>query len=126
MDIPGGATLVRLGETDLMVTDPDQDVRGRKVVDTDGHEIGTVEDLLIDDTEQKVRMIGVRHGGFLGIGATHYLIPVDAVRSVTPEEVRIDRGRSRLSDAPGYDPHLERYPADFHDLYGWWGYPPYW
>jgi sporulation protein YlmC with PRC-barrel domain len=74
-----GATLVNLGDTGLTVADPNADVRGRAVVDHNGEEIGKVDDLLIDDRERRVRFLRVGHGGFLGIGASHFLVPVDAV-----------------------------------------------
>jgi sporulation protein YlmC with PRC-barrel domain len=121
-----GSTLRRLSETDLTISDPQADVRGRKVVDAAGEDIGKVDDLLVDDAETRVRMLLVEHGGFLGIGADHFLVPVDAVTSVTDDEVRIDRERSRLTDTPGYDPAVARRPDYYGDVYGWWGFDPYW
>lgn len=67
-----GSTLHMLGDTDLTVADPRADVRGRNVVDAEGEDIGKVDDLLVDDSEAKVRMLRVEHGGFLGIGAAHF------------------------------------------------------
>jgi sporulation protein YlmC with PRC-barrel domain len=93
MTAPTGDTLVPLSESTLTVSDPRADVRGRKVVDATGEEVGTVDDLLVDDAEVKVRMLRVKHGGFLGIGADHFLIPVDAISSVTDDAVHIDRER---------------------------------
>jgi sporulation protein YlmC with PRC-barrel domain len=49
------AALLRLSDTDLKVADSTEDIRGRKVVDKDGKEIGDVDDLMIDDFERKVR-----------------------------------------------------------------------
>jgi len=126
MSAPTGDTLLRLNETDLTVADPRSDVRERTVVDADGQEIGTVDDLLVDDSEHRVRFLRVRHGGFLGIGAEHFLVPVDAVSEVTDEAVHIDRDRSRLTDVPVYDPQVENAPEYYGGLYGWWGYPAYW
>ena len=126
MSTAEGSTLVALGETDLTVADPGADVRGRKVLDADGEEIGKVDDLLVDDTEAKVRMLRVKHGGILGIGAEHFLVPVDAVSSVTEDAVHIDRERSRLTDIPGYDPEMAQNAAYYDDVYGWWGYPTFW
>lgn len=126
MSAPTGDTLVRLNETTLTVADPRTDVRERKAVDAEGEEIGTVDDLLVDDAEHRVRFLRVRHGGFLGIGAEHFLVPVDAVSKVTDDAVHIDRDRSRLTDVPGYDPEVEDDPAYYGGVYGWWGYPAYW
>lgn len=125
MSAPTPDTLVRLSETTLTVSDPRADVRGRTVVDPDGEEAGTVDDLLVDSGETKVRFLRVRHGGFLGIGAEHFLVPVEAVTQVTDDAVHIERERSRLSDVPGYDPDVEQDPGYYAGLYGWWGYPGY-
>lgn len=126
MDVSDGSTLQSLSEANLTVADSQADVRGRKVVDAEGEDIGKVDDLLVDDAEVKVRMLRVKHGGFLGIGADHFLVPVDAVTSVTEDAVRIDRDRSRLTDVPGYDPDVADQPTNYGDIYGWWGYPAYW
>ncbi len=120
------ANLYRLSDTYQTVSDPEADVRGRKVVDSNGEEIGTVDDLLIDDEENKVRMLRVGEGGFLGLGKQHFLVPVDAVASIDPERVHIDRDRGRLGDVPIYDPDLAADPEYYGQLYGWWGFPPYW
>lgn len=123
-----GATgrLLRLSQTDQTIADPDADVRGRTAVDRDGEEIGTIDDLLIDAEEKRVRFLRIRSGGFLGIGKEDVLVPVDAVASAAPDVVRIDEARARLSDAPGYDPEVTYDDRYYQDLYGWWGYGPYW
>ncbi|MBW3622180.1 MAG: PRC-barrel domain-containing protein [Armatimonadetes bacterium] len=119
------ATLVKLSGTTLTLTDPAEDVRGRKVVDQAGEEVGEVDDLLIDDREHKVRFLQVSSGGFLGLGATQFLIPVDAVTRVTEEAVHIDQARERLTGAPRYKPDVvdTRYAGE---VYGYYGYPPFW
>jgi len=122
----GTGNLVALSETGLTVADPRADVRRHKVVDAGGEEVGVVDDLLVDDEESKVRMLRVKHGGFLGIGADHFLVPVDAVASVTDDAVHIDRDRSRLTDVPGYDPEVSYDPTYYGGVYGFWGYPGYW
>ena len=123
-DTPGN--LYRLSETYQTVADPAADVRGRHVVDSDGEEIGTVEDLLVDDEENRVRFLRIGQGGFLGIGKQHFLVPVDAVASVDSDRVHIDRDRARLADVPAYDPELAENEDYYSTVYGWWGYPPYW
>lgn len=126
MAAPTDASLVRLSETGHTVSDPKVDVRGRRVLDREGEQVGTVDDLLVDQGELRVRFLRVEHGGILGIGAQHYLVPVDAVSEITEDAVRIDRERERLTDVPGYDPELAEDPAYYGGLYGWWGYPAYW
>ena len=126
MAAPTDDTLVPLSESTLTVADPRADVRGRTVLDADGEEVGRVDDLLVDSGESKVRFLRVEHGGFLGIGADHFLVPVEAVRQVTDEAVHLERERARLSDVPGYDPEVAEQPDYYGGVYGWWGYPGYW
>ncbi|SOC50088.1 PRC-barrel domain-containing protein [Blastococcus aggregatus] len=118
-------TLHELGDTDQTVADPDDDVRGRVVVDRDDQEVGRVDGLLIDDG-RRVRFLRVAEGGLLGFLATHYLVPVEAVVAVDPDCVRIDTQRSGMTDVPGYDPELATLPTYYGTVYGWWGVPPYW
>jgi hypothetical protein len=40
--------------------------------------------------------------------------------------VIIGRNRSRLQDVPGYHPELADDREYCDQIYGWWGYPPYW
>jgi sporulation protein YlmC with PRC-barrel domain len=119
-----GANLVRLSDTGRTVADPAADVRGRDVVDVHGDEVGRVDDLLVDDEEGRVQMLRVERGGFLGIGAERFLVPVAAVTEVTADAVRIDRERSRLTDVPGYDPDIEDVADGYDGYYGWWGFAP--
>jgi sporulation protein YlmC with PRC-barrel domain len=119
-------TLYPLSETDQTVADPEADVRGRTVVDRHGDEVGRVDDLLIDDREKKVRFLRIAEGGFLGMGTSHYLVPVDAVVSVDENRVHIDRERGGMSDVPLYDPELAERTDYYATVYGWWGAPPFW
>jgi sporulation protein YlmC with PRC-barrel domain len=116
--------LIKLGDTGRTVADPEADVRSRKVVDSNGEDIGSVDDLLIDE-EAKVRFLRVGAGGFLGIGEQHFLVPVDAVEKIEPDRVHIDRDRARLNKVPIYDPLTDDL-AYYENVYGWWGVAPYW
>jgi sporulation protein YlmC with PRC-barrel domain len=118
-------TLVRLSDTDLTVADRADDIRGRDVLDMAGEQLGEVDDLFIDGRERKVRFLQVASGGFLGLGTTKFLIPVDAIMRVTEDAVYISQSRERVAVAPAYDPTLvdERYQDE---VYGHYGYPPYW
>lgn len=118
--------LQKLSDTGLTIADPAEDVRGRTVIDRHGEEVGEVDDLLLDDRENKVRFLQVGAGGFLGIGEQHFLVPVDAVTRIDADHVHIDRERTGLRDMPTYDPALTYDPAYYGDVYGWWGYSPYW
>jgi sporulation protein YlmC with PRC-barrel domain len=120
--------LVKLTDVNLTVSDPNQDIRNRKVIDQDKESIGYVSGLFIDQDERKVRMLQVAAGGFLGLGERHFLIPVEAISSITPDAVRINQTRERIVNSPAYDPKLDqiRSRAFWEPYYGYYGYAPYW
>ncbi len=118
--------LVKLSDTDETVATGDADIRGRHVKDRHGEDVGKVDDLLIDQAENKVRFVIVASGGFLGVGKDKSFIPVDAITGITGDEVHIDQTRERVSGAPAYDPDLI-VDRDYHEgVYGYYGYAPYW
>ena len=124
------ATLVRLSDTELTVADPAEDIRDRDVVDRDGAELGSVADLFIDRSDKRVRFLEVTSGGFLGIGATKFLIPVEAITRISADTVYVNQTRQHIANAPAYDPDLihEDVGEDsyYGDVYRHYGYPPYW
>lgn len=119
------AVLVHLSDTDLMPASEDEDIRGTHVVDRNGEDIGKVDDLVIDPDERRVRFLQVGSGGFLGLGEQKILIPVDAVDSID-DTVHIQKDRAHVAGAPRYDPKLVQEPAFYDDVYGHYGYLPYW
>ncbi|MEU4428462.1 PRC-barrel domain-containing protein [Actinoplanes sp. NPDC024001] len=120
------ATLIKLSDSEHMLADPDADIRGRKVVDRDGEDLGKVDDLLIDATERKVRMLRIEHGGILGIGATPSFVPVDAVTAVDDDVVHVGEARERVTGSPRYDPDLVNTGELYEQLYRHYGYTPLW
>ena len=118
--------LIRLSETGETVARLEDDIRGRKVRDRDGEELGSIQDLLVDDQEHTVRLLQVEHGGILGIGAKHTFIPVEAITSIDAEVVTVDATREHVAGAPAYDPELVDEPEFYGNLYGYYGYPGFW
>jgi len=121
-------TILRtLSDTGETMANPDEDVRGRKVLDDAGEEIGAVDGLMVDDQET-VRFLRVASGGFLGLDHTHVMIPVEAITRVMPHAVCIDRAREHLRAAPLYDPALvdDTDQGYWGNVYGYYGVPPYW
>src|SRR5450759_5707682 len=90
-------TLSKLSASGQTIANADHDIRGRKVKDKDGKDVGKVDDLLIDDQERKVRFLRVEHGGFVGLGETKSFIPVDAITRITADEVFIDHSREHVA-----------------------------
>lgn len=125
MDQPKNASIIRLSDTHLVLSHPDEDVRGRKVLDADGNDIGEVDDLMIDDQEKKVRFLRVASGGFLGIGEKKVLIPVDVIQKITRDAVQIDRKKEHIAGSPPYDPEVTDQP-DWDVYYAYYGAVPFW
>lgn len=117
--------LIRLRDSGFDVTNPAEDIRGRRVFDRDSEEIGKVDDLLIDEKERKVRFLEISSGGFLGIGDRKFLLPVDAITHINEDTVTVNQNRETISKAPEYNPAL----TDENDLitaYDHYGYSPFW
>ena len=122
----GAGALHRLKDSDLQLADRQADIRGRRVVDSAGEDLGEVEDLLIDERERKVRFLEVASGGLLGIGETRILLPVETVVRIGDDEIRTNQSRERVLGAPRYDPELVEQPY-LSSLYGYYGYgTPFW
>ena len=119
-------SLVRLDDTDLTIADPNEDIRGHKVVDQNGEEFGKVDGLLIDTDERKVRFMEVAAGGFLGLGEKTFLLPVDTVTGIDDDTVTIDRSHQYVTGAPAYDPRVTQKDTFWEETYGYYGYTPYW
>jgi hypothetical protein len=117
--------LTRLRDTDQTVSSSDEDIRGRMAKDKDGRDLGTIEGLLIDEAERKVRFMEVASGGFLGLGESKSFIPVEAITQMTPDAVYIGHTSEHVAGAPRYDPELVETRLDyFFNLYPYYGYPP--
>jgi sporulation protein YlmC with PRC-barrel domain len=124
-DIDPSMTLTMLKDSDEVLTDSGQDIRGRKVLAKDGEEIGKVDALLVDAQESKIRFMRVEAGGFLGLGEKRFLIPVDAITRVDKDTVSVDQTRDKVLGAPVYDPEVIKKPS-YPDIYSYYGFGPYW
>ncbi|HEY1686021.1 MAG TPA: PRC-barrel domain-containing protein [Tepidisphaeraceae bacterium] len=120
--------LLRFSKSGLTLSASAEDVRGYIVIDEKGASVGHVEDLLIDDSEKRVRFLLVGDGGFLGIGEHRILIPVDAVGRIHKNHVHISKGREHIAKAPLYDPKLDhdQQAPIFPKVLGYYGFLPFW
>jgi len=96
-------------------------LKGYKIEATDGS-IGTVADLLFDDTTWKLRWMVVDTGGWLG-GAKVLIHPsmigvadsVDETLSVRLSKKQVENSPGRLQDRPV----SQQSESDLYDYYGW-------
>ncbi len=126
MDTTNVASIVKLGDSDLMLAEREEDVRGRTAIDRDGEKIGEVKSLLIDDEAAKVRLLELDSGGFLGLGGETRLVPVDAVTGLGEDTVYVDATREHVHASPVYDPKLVDEETYFGAVYDYYGYTPHW
>jgi sporulation protein YlmC with PRC-barrel domain len=117
--------LIRLSDSEnLRLREPLQNLRGLDVYDSNGEQIGTVEDLYVDQEAQFPRFLDVGAGGFLGIGKKHFLVPFEEVsRSVSEEErVVVRQNRDKVLGSPDFDPD-EMPEVDLQRaVYAYYGY----
>ncbi len=101
------SALHTVDEDSLEFVVPDEDVRGRAVLDEVGEHIGIVDGLLVDEAQHRVRFLRVKTGGLLGFGeATSFLIPIDAATSIDDNAVHVDQTLSHVAGGPVYNPDL--------------------
>ncbi len=102
----GPHELKHLSRSACHLVDPSEDVRGREVIDTDGQVIGTIEDLIFDQVDLRVRYLDVAAHDTAGLTADHRAVPVEAVTAIGPATVRIDRDRVDRGWRPPFRPRL--------------------
>lgn len=87
--------------------DPSKDIRGRDVIGRDGKKMGTVDDLLMDDRESRIRFVQIAHGGILGFGRDTFMLPVNTVMKVEDRQIHVDYTAEEVERAATYIPELE-------------------
>jgi sporulation protein YlmC with PRC-barrel domain len=113
----GGSKLVRSEDFEGELEEHWQDAQGFKVLDKNGDEVGTVEDLYIYEDAQAVHLLKVEVDG------NHFLIPVDAVTNVSEEGVEVEQAREAIVESPEHDSEDVPDPETSHAAYEHFGYP---
>lgn len=105
-------------------------LQGDKVVNREGEDLGTIEDIMIDVQRGRVAYAVMSCGGLLGLGDKLFAIPWSAL-TLDAERHRfmLDADRERFDKAPGFDkdhwPSMadDSWATQVHDFYG---VRPYW
>ena len=97
----GGASLVKLGDSDVSLETPEQDVRSHNVFDSDGEELGTVEELYFDEESRSVRFLEVHASGTTSSENRRFLIPMEAVSESSGDRVELNIDRQKIEGSPG-------------------------
>jgi sporulation protein YlmC with PRC-barrel domain len=118
--------LVPLSDSERAPTAGSDDVRGYKVLDRRGEEVGTITDLFVDEADRRVRFLEIKTGGFLGLGGKKALVPIDAVSERRDDHVlRLRDYADHLARAPRCPPGLPD-DAYWDGLYRHFGCRPFW
>ncbi len=96
---------------------PWRNARGRKVLDIDGDEVGTLEELYVYEDVPAVHLLEVA-------GASRrFLIPVDAVTAVGEDGVSIEQSKDAVLGSPEFGPKDAPGPEASCAVYDYYGYP---
>ena len=77
---------------------------GNQVVDRAGHDVGRIQELMVDPKNGRVTYAVMSFGGLLGVGEKLFAVPWMSLE-LDPEKDRfvLDVDREKLKDAPGFD-----------------------
>jgi sporulation protein YlmC with PRC-barrel domain len=105
-------------------------LKGDKVVNYKGEDLGKIEEIMIDLDRGRVAYAVLSFGGFLGLGDKLFAIPWQAFSvDTTNKRVVLNADKELLEKAPGFDKNNWPDMADLSlgsTLYGYYGYKPYW
>jgi sporulation protein YlmC with PRC-barrel domain len=112
----GGTNLVKPDDFEGELEEPWQEVKGRKVIDKNSDEVGTVEELYIWEGPSTVHLIKVSGD------ERSFLIPVHAVTNVDEGTIALETARDKVMESPEFEsedvPDTETRHATF-DYYGY-------
>ena len=100
-------------------------LKNTKIVNLDGEDIGTLDEIMLHAGSGDVAYAVVSFGGFLGMGDKLFAVPWNALTVDTDEHrLVLDADRKRLENAPGFDKDAwpttadESWMTDLHTHYG--------
>jgi sporulation protein YlmC with PRC-barrel domain len=114
--------LIKLRDSDLPRGETAKALLDSDIYDWDGEKIGTVKDLYVDSEVEEVRFLDVGAGGFLGLGAKHFMIPMEAVTDTSGGRVTIELSREKVEGSPELDPKGVPENAYQQEVYAYYGY----
>lgn len=75
---------------------------GTKVTDSQGKDIGEIEDVVIDLQGGKVHAAVLSFGGFLGIGKKHFAFPASELKPGKEDQLTLDIDKEKLDNREGF------------------------
>jgi sporulation protein YlmC with PRC-barrel domain len=113
----GNENLIKLDDFEGELGEHWQDAQGRKVIDKNGDEVGTVEELYIWEEPSTVHMISVSGDERI------FLIPVHTITNVDEEAVALEVGKGKVADSPQFDSEDVPDPETRRAVFRFYGYP---
>ena len=103
---------------------------GDKVRNSEGEDLGHLEEIVIDLDTGRVSYAVLASGGFMGLGDNYFAVPWELLTVDTDnKEMVLDVSKETIVNAPGFD--KDNWP-DIHDrtwvadIYRYYGHVPYW
>jgi sporulation protein YlmC with PRC-barrel domain len=80
-------------------------LKGMKVRNREGEDLGSIEDMVIDMASHQVRYAALSYGGFLGVGDKLFAVPIEALKIRHDGDKAyfvVDIDKETLKNAPGF------------------------
>ena len=113
----GDQRLVKLHDFEGELDEQWQDIKGQKVLDKSGGEVGTVEEVYVYKDASAVHLLKVSGG------ERSFLMPVDAVTNVTDEGVAVEQAGDVIQNSPEFDSEEAPDTETSRTVYEHYGYP---
>jgi sporulation protein YlmC with PRC-barrel domain len=130
----GGATIVGKGEATAAGPGPDvmaaSTLDGNSVLSSDGHDVGSLKEIMLDVRSGRIAYAVLSSGGFLGIGDKLLAVPWSALTLDTDNRCfRIAATADQVRNSPGFDKDAWPSMADpvwASSVHQHYGREPYW
>jgi sporulation protein YlmC with PRC-barrel domain len=104
-------------------------IKGNKVVNTAGENLGKIDELMIDLEDGRVSYVVLSFGGFLGMGNKLFAFPWQALKlKIHDHAFLLNVPKETLKKAEGFD--KDNWPITNREwlatMYSFYGYQPYW
>ena len=113
----GGENIVKLDDFEGELSEPWQNARGRKVIDKNGDEVGTVEELYIWEGPSTVHLIKVSGE------ERSFLIPVHTVTNADEDAIALETAREKVMQSPEFESEDFPDPETRRATFAYYGYP---
>ena len=107
---------------------PASTIKGEKVTNMDGEDLGKIEDIMIDQEKGMIAYVVISFGGFLGMGNKKFAIPWEAIsQGQSGRGFTLKINKEILEKSEGFE--MDKLPSTRDQLsntYTYYGNRPYW